>query len=98
METIIGRFLTPLNSLRTMRARPSRRNDDSRGRVQNVRRDSSDGWQAWRPAGNVRLVAHHAHCEVHSAADEVTSGGATFVTMVQAADFPEYDHVTLRDA
>src|SRR5439155_12701586 len=36
------RFLTPLNSLRTMRARPSRRNDNSRGRVQNVRRDSSE--------------------------------------------------------
>src|SRR5881409_2263747 len=41
METIIGRFLTPLNSLRTMRERPSRRDDNSRGRVQNVRGDSS---------------------------------------------------------
>jgi hypothetical protein len=34
----------------------------------------------------------------HGAADEVTSGGASFVTMVQAADFPDYDHVTLGDA
>src|SRR5712691_1471454 len=41
METIIGRFLTPLNSLRTMGERPSRRDDNSRGKVQNVRADSS---------------------------------------------------------
>jgi hypothetical protein len=41
METIIGRFLTPLNSLRTMRARPSRRDGNSRGKVQNVRGNSS---------------------------------------------------------
>ena len=27
-----------------------------------------------------------------------TSGGASFVTMVQAADFPECDHVTLGEA
>ena len=36
--------------------------------------------------------------DAHGAADEVTSGGASFVTMVQAADFPECDHVTLGDA
>jgi hypothetical protein len=42
METIIGRFLTPLNSLRTMGERPSRRDDNSRGEVQNVRGDSSE--------------------------------------------------------
>ncbi len=29
------------------------------------------------------------------AADEVASGGASFVTVVQAADFPECDHLTL---
>jgi hypothetical protein len=32
------------------------------------------------------------------AADEVISGGASFIPMVQAADFPECDHVTLGDA
>jgi hypothetical protein len=31
-------------------------------------------------------------------ADDVTSGGASFVTVVQATDFPEGDHVTLSDA
>jgi hypothetical protein len=40
METIIGRFLTPLNSLTTME-RPSRPDDNSRGKVQIVREDSS---------------------------------------------------------
>ena len=36
--------------------------------------------------------------DVHRAADEVTSGGASFVTVVHAADFSECDHVTLGDA
>src|SRR5712692_1303932 len=40
METIIGRFLTPLNSSRTMGS-VRRRDDNSRGKVQNVRGDSS---------------------------------------------------------
>ena len=44
------------------------------------------------------FVARHLHCDAHGAADEVTSGGASFVTMVQAADFPECDHVALNDA
>jgi hypothetical protein len=32
------------------------------------------------------------------AADEVMSGGASFIPMVQAADFPECDHGALGDA
>ena len=36
--------------------------------------------------------------DVHRAADEVRSGGASFVPVVQAADFPECDHVTLGEA
>ena len=48
---------------------------------------------------DARSVARHLHCDLHGAADEVTSGGASFVTVVQAADFPECDHViTLGDA
>ena len=47
---------------------------------------------------NVRSVAPSAAPDAHSAADDVTSGGASFVTMVQAADCPECDHVTLGDA
>src|SRR5204863_8025662 len=38
-----------------------------------------------------------ATSDARGAADEVTSGGASFVTMVQTADFPECDHVTLGD-
>jgi hypothetical protein len=34
-----------------------------------------------------------AASDADGAADEVTSGGASFVTMVQAADFLECDHV-----
>ena len=44
------------------------------------------------------MVARQPHLDMHGAADEVTSGGASFVPMVQAADFPECDHVTLGDA
>src|SRR5215204_146690 len=46
---------------------------------------------------DVRSVARHPHSDVHDAADEVTSGGASFVPVVQAADFPESDHVPLGD-
>ena len=45
----------------------------------------------------VGSVARHPHSDVHGAADEVTSGGASFVPVVQAADFPESDHVPLGD-
>jgi hypothetical protein len=41
MDMIIGRSLTPLNSSRTMGS-VHRRDDNSRGKVQNVRADSSD--------------------------------------------------------
>jgi hypothetical protein len=40
MEMIIGRSLTPLKSSRTM-GNACRRDDNSRGKVQNVRGDSS---------------------------------------------------------
>ena len=53
------------------------------------RPERSDGTCVW---------AHVSNSDAHGAADEVTSGGASFVTMVQAADFPECDHVTLGDA
>jgi hypothetical protein len=50
-----------------------------------------------RSDGTCVRVARHLHCDVFGAAD-VTSGGASFVTVVQAADFPECDHVALADA
>ena len=50
---------------------------------------------AGRPG--VRSVARQLHFDVHGTADAVTSGGASFVTVVQAADFPDCDHVTLSD-
>jgi hypothetical protein len=46
MDLIIGRFLTPLNSSRTMGS-VRWRDESSRGKVQNVSRDSSDFEQAF---------------------------------------------------
>ena len=54
MEMIIGRSLTPLNSSRTMGS-VRRRDDNSRGKVQNVRGDSS----AW-PGGDDNA---HSDCD-----------------------------------
>lgn len=52
------------------------------------------GWRS-----EAACVPPHVSCiDVHRAADEVTSRGASFVTVVQAADFPECDHVTLGEA
>jgi hypothetical protein len=59
--------------------------------------DERDGGWPGRTT-DVRSVAPSAAPEAHSAADDVTSGGASLVTMVQAADFPECDHVTLGHA
>ena len=53
--------------------------------------------QACRSAG-VRLIAPQLHCDVRGAVDDVTSGGASFVTVMQAADFPKCDYITLGDA
>jgi hypothetical protein len=47
MEMIIGRSHTPLNSSRTIGS-VRRRDDNSRGKVQNVRGDSSDEGQGDR--------------------------------------------------
>ena len=61
------------------------------------RPDGRGGWHGWRSeAPCVRRTS--AAGDVHRAADEVTSGGAPLVTVVQAADFWECDHVTLGDA
>ena len=46
----------------------------------------------------MRLIARQLHCDVRDAVDDITSGGASFVTVMQAADFPKRDHVTLGDA
>lgn len=46
---------------------------------------------------DVRSVARHPHSDVHGAAEHVTSGSASFVAMVQTADFPDSDHLTLGD-
>ena len=46
----------------------------------------------------MRLIARQLHCDVRDAVDDITSGGASFVTVMQAADFPKCDHVTLGDA
>jgi hypothetical protein len=55
-----------------------------------------DGWQAWR--SNVGAFGHaSAAPDAHSAADEVTSGCASFVTVVEAADFRECDDVAFAD-
>ena len=45
----------------------------------------------------MRSIARQLHCDMQGAADEDLSGSASFVTVVQAADFPECDHVTLGD-
>ncbi len=59
--------------------------------------DRRGGWHEWRSEATcVRRTS--AAGDVHRAADEVTSGGASFVTVVQAAHFPECDHVTLGEA
>jgi hypothetical protein len=61
------------------------------------RPDGRGGWHGWR--SEAPCVRAHVSCrDVHRAADEVTSGGASFVTVVQAADFSECDHITLGDA
>ena len=44
------------------------------------------------------MVVRQPHFDMHGAADEVMSGSASFIPMVQAPDFPEGDHVTLGDA
>src|ERR1700694_1013320 len=54
--------------------------------------------QACRSERGVRLIAHQLHGDVRDAVDDVTSGGAWFVTVMQAADFPKRDPVTLGDA
>jgi hypothetical protein len=51
------------------------------------RPDDREGWPG------LRSVARHSHSDVHGAADELTSGGSSFVPVMQAADFPESDHV-----
>ena len=43
-------------------------------------------------------AAHVSGIDGTAQPHEVMSGGASFVTVVQAADFPEGDHVTLGDA
>ena len=45
------------------------------------------------PGKHEITVARQLHLTRTGPADEVTSGGASFVTMVQAADFQECDHV-----
>src|SRR5207244_12307073 len=61
------------------------------------RPNDRDGCQAGSFRRDVRR-ARHLHVDRHRAADTVPSSGASFVTMVQAADFAECDHVTLGDA
>src|ERR1700734_1687503 len=52
MEMIIGRFLTPLKLLEDDGEPPSRRDDNSRGKVQNVRVDNlgnpDETAESWR--------------------------------------------------
>ena len=54
--------------------------------------------QTCRSERGVRLIARQLHCDVRGALDDVTSGGASFVTVMQAADFPKREHVTLGEA
>jgi hypothetical protein len=56
MEMIIGRSLTPLNSSRTMGS-VRRHDDNSRGKVQNVRGDSSADGQT--SVARCESPAHH---------------------------------------
>jgi hypothetical protein len=51
------------------------------------------GVPTWRAFGR-----RSAAFDVQRAAAELTSGGASFVPVVQAADFPECDHLTVGDA
>jgi predicted nucleotidyltransferase len=39
----------------------------------------------------MRSVARQLHVDVHGAADDVTSGGVSFVTVIYAADLPDCD-------
>ncbi len=55
METIIGRFLTPLNYSRTMGS-VRRRDDNSRGKVQNVRGDSSAIYAVMEGVGTIEAI------------------------------------------
>ena len=59
MDLIIGRFLTPLKLLEDDGKRQSRRDENSRGKVQNVRAGSSAAVQ--RRAAAATRPAHGNH-------------------------------------
>ena len=61
------------------------------------RPDDREAWPCLNVLAGLRSVARHSHSDVHGGADEVTSGGASFVPVMQAADLPESDHVPLGD-
>jgi hypothetical protein len=61
------------------------------------RPDDRDSWRGLKCRPDVRSTARQLHGDVQGAADEVPSGGASLVTVVQAADFWNCDHVTLGD-
>ena len=59
--------------------------------------DDRDSCPGLKVRGDVRSAVRQPHSDVLGAAGNVTSGGASFVPVVQATDFPECDHVTLGD-
>ena len=57
----------------------------------------SDGWQLGRSGVRTCSLARLRCVACTARSDEVTSSGASFVAMVQAADFWKCDHLTVGD-